>query len=93
MIMAAHRDPAGLHALSVAVGELARAARGAGDELLDELAVFGEFRTQRAVDDAVDALVAGVHAVAADAGELALILGSQAGPVAPTERVDEHTAR
>lgn len=76
--MATHPDPSVLRALADAAGALGTTAAAAGDDLLDELAILGDHGTQRAVDDAVDAIVATLRTVSADAGELAFAIGSQA---------------
>lgn len=78
--MPGHPRPERLASLSSAAGELARGAGAAAEELLDSLVMVGDHATQRSVDDAVDALVARLRTVSAEAGELAWVLGSQAGP-------------
>lgn len=75
--MAQHPHPDRLVDLGRAAGDLGRAAAATGDELLDALTMVGDHATQRAVDDAVDVLVAALREVSADMSEMALVLGSR----------------
>jgi hypothetical protein len=94
--MAAHPQPERLAQVGRAAGNLGRVAAGTAEELLDALTMVGDHGTQRAVDEAVDAVAGGLRSVAAEGMELALVLGanatarstspSPAGPAAEARR-------
>lgn len=77
--MRVHRDPEQLRAVGAAGGRLGRCAGEAADELLDALPIVGDHASQRAVDDAVDSLVAALRAIEVDALGVSFALGSLAG--------------
>lgn len=85
--MAAHPQPERLTPVARCAGSLGRVSAGTAEELLDALTMVGDHGTQRAVDDAVDGLVAGLQEVAADMTELAFVLGAQvpAGSTSPAQ--------
>lgn len=91
--MAAHPQPERLAQVGRSAGGLARVASGTAEELLDALTMVGDHGTQRAVDDAVDALAGRLREVAVDGSELALVLGAHAparsGSRLPTGRAAE----
>lgn len=78
--MARHPEPERLTTLARACGDLSRTAGTASEDLLDALVTVGDHATQRALDDAVDALAAGLRTVGADCAELAVVLGAAGAP-------------
>lgn len=91
--MPGHPEPQRLTDLATAVGGLGRVAGATGEDLLDSLVMVGDHGTQRAVDDAVDAVVAVLREIRGEAQELAHVLGSTGARAASRERPPDPVAQ